>query len=107
MLEFIEMEVRLFSISCLFKNCAYGFRWMFSSVYGPVVESRREVVWEELGSIRGLWDGPWCVKGDFNMTCVPGERKRGGRTSTSMRRFFDVVEDLRLKETPLERGPFT
>ena len=23
-------------------------------------------LWEELCSIRGLWDGPWCFGGDFN-----------------------------------------
>ena len=38
--ELIKMEVGLFSVSCLFRNCADGYRWMFSGVYGPIIEGR-------------------------------------------------------------------
>ena len=34
------------------------------------------------------------------MICFPLERKRGARTSFSMRRFFDVIEELRLRDIP-------
>ena len=81
--------------------------WNFSGVYGPVLNGYKEDLWEELGAIRGLWEGPWCVVGDFNMIRFPFERKRRGRTSSSMRRFFDVIEELWLRDISLQGGPFT
>ena len=47
------------------------------------------------------------VLGGFNMICFPFERKRGARTSFSVRRFFDVNEELGLRYIPLQGGPFT
>ena len=42
------------------------------------------------------------------MICFPFEPKRGGKISSSMRRFFfDVIEDLGLRDIPLQEGPFT
>ncbi|RVX14297.1 hypothetical protein CK203_017278 [Vitis vinifera] len=60
-LELVGMEVGLFSISCRFKNCEDGFRWIFSGVYGPTMKRYRELFWEELGAIRGLWNDSWCI----------------------------------------------
>ena len=106
-LELIERKVGLFSVSCLFRNCANGFKWMFYGVYGTIVDSRRELFWEELGSIRGLWDGPWCGRGDFKTIRFPEERKSGGGISTSMRRMSYVIDDMRIRDIPIQRGPFT
>ncbi|RVW93853.1 Zinc finger CCCH domain-containing protein 37 [Vitis vinifera] len=106
-LELVGMEVGLFSISCRFKNCEDGFRWIFSGVYGPTMKRYRELFWEELGAIRGLWNDPWCIGGDFNMIRFPNERRRGGRVSPSMRRFSEVIDDLDLRDLPLQGGPFT
>ena len=50
----------------------------FRGVYGPVLNCNRETFWEELGAVRGLWEGPWCVGGDFNMIRLPNEHRRGG-----------------------------
>ena len=76
-------------------------------MYGSVENRFRETLWEELGSIKGLWDGPWCVGGDFNEILFPNERSRGGRLSNSMRRFFDILNDLDLRDLPLQGGPYT
>ncbi|RVW38181.1 hypothetical protein CK203_106220 [Vitis vinifera] len=46
-------------------------------VYGPTVKVEREDFLSELGAIRGLWNEPWCVAGDFNMIRFPFERSRG------------------------------
>ena len=105
-LELLGMEVGLFSISCRFKNCEDGFRWIFSGVYGPTMKRNRELLWEELGDIRGLWNDPWCIGGDFNMIRFPNERRRGGRLSPSMRRFSEVIDDLDLRDLPLQGGSF-
>ena len=76
-------------------------------MYGPVYSTDREDFWYEFGSIRGLWSDPWCVGGDFNMIRFPEEYGRGGGLSASMRRFSEVVEDLELRDFPLQGGPFT
>ena len=96
-----------FSVSCLFRMVEDGFQWVFSGVYGPIEKRFRESFWEELGSIRGLWDNPWCVGGDFNEILSPNERSRGGRISNSMRRFVDVLNDLGLRDLPLQGGHYT
>ncbi|RVW59502.1 hypothetical protein CK203_115573 [Vitis vinifera] len=41
--------------------------WDFRVVYGPCFGKEREGLWEELGAIKGLWNDPWCVGGDFNV----------------------------------------
>ena len=102
-LELVGMEVGLFSISCRFKNCEDGFSWIFSVVYDPTLKRYRELFWEELGAIRGLWSDPWCIGGDFNMIRFPNESRRAGRLSSSMRRFSEVIDDLDLRVS-LYRG---
>ncbi|RVX04946.1 putative ribonuclease H protein [Vitis vinifera] len=89
-LELMGMEVGLFSVSCRFKNCKDGFLWTFTGVYGPTMKRHRELFWEELGAIRGLWSDPWCIGGDFNVVRFPSERSREGRLTGSMRRFSEV-----------------
>ncbi|RVW91675.1 LINE-1 reverse transcriptase-like [Vitis vinifera] len=106
-LELMGLEVGLFSISCRFKNVEDGFRWTFSRVYRPTLKRYREAFWEELRAIRGLWTDPWCIGGDFNMIRFPNERIRGGRVSSSMRRFSEVIDELELRDLPLQGGPFT
>ena len=41
------------------------------------------------------------------MICFPFERKRGGKISSSMRRFSNVIEYLGLRDIMLQGGPFT
>ncbi|RVW42952.1 hypothetical protein CK203_076318 [Vitis vinifera] len=44
----------------------------------------------------------WTFSGVF-----PNERRRGGRVSSSMRRFSEVIDELELRDLPLQGGPFT
>ena len=103
-LDLLDSEIGSFSISCLFRNVEDGFQWTFTGVYGPIEGNRRKLFWEELGSIRGLWEGPWCLRGDFNVVLSPMERRKGGRLSSSMRCFAGVVNDLGLRDLPLQGG---
>ena len=64
-------------------------------------------MWEELGAIRGLWDDPWCLGGDFNITLFQQERSSQRRISSAMRRFAETVDDLELVDLPLQGGEFT
>ncbi|RVW43416.1 Transposon TX1 uncharacterized 149 kDa protein [Vitis vinifera] len=102
LLELVDMQKGLFSISCTFKSCEDGFIWTFTGVYGPTVRRKRESFWEELGAIKGLWNGPWCVAGDFNAILRPEESSRGGSLNSIMRRFAEVIEELELKDLPME-----
>ncbi|RVW89948.1 hypothetical protein CK203_036517 [Vitis vinifera] len=65
------------SISCRFKNCEDGFMWFFTAVYGPTMKR------------------------------FPSERSRVGRLSGSMRRFSEVLDELALRDLPLQGGPYT
>ena len=106
-ISLVDYVVGSYSVTCLFRMTEDGFLWAFSGVYGPVENSFRESFWEELGSIKGLWDCPWCVGGDFNEVLYPIERSRGGRLSNSMRRFSEILNDLELRDLPLQEGPYT
>ena len=106
-LEVMEVEIGHFSVTCIFKNTEDGFQWAFTGVCGPVERNKSELFWEELGSVKGLWEGPWCIGGDFNMVLSPNERNKGGRFSHSMRRFSKVMNELGLRDLPLQGGPFT
>ena len=81
--------------------------WAFTGVYGPFTRLEREWLWEEVGAIRGIWEGPWCLGGDFNITLAQGERSRQGRITSAMRRFAEVVDDLGLVDLQLQGGTFT
>ncbi|RVX09019.1 LINE-1 reverse transcriptase-like [Vitis vinifera] len=103
-LEIIEMERGQFSISCRLRNVEDGKVWIFTGVYGPFSKKDRETLWGELGAIRGIWDDPWCLGGDFNVTLSLEERSNQGRVSGAMRRFAQVVDDLELLDIPLQGG---
>ena len=106
-LELLEWEVGQFSLSCKFKTLENGVIWAFTGVYGPFTRLEREGLWEEVGAIRGIWEGPWCLGGDFNITLAQGERNRQGRITSAMRRFAEVVDDLGLVDIQLHGGAFT
>ena len=103
-LELVGMEVGLFSISCRFKSCEDGFLWIFTGVYGPNMKRYRELFWEELGAIQGLWSDPWSIGGDFNVIRFPSERSREGRMFRTMRRFSEAIDELTLRDLPIQWG---
>ena len=96
-----------FFVSCSFRNVEDGFQWIFTSVYGPMLANLKEDLWEELGSVRSLWLGPWCIGGDFNASISLSESNKGGRITQAMRRFVGVLNDLGVRDLPLQGGPFT
>ena len=76
-------------------------------MYEPFSKEEREILWEELGVIRGIWDDPWCLGGDFNVTLYQRERSNQGRLTGAMRRFAQVVDELELLDLPLQEGVFS
>ena len=75
-------------------------------VYGPIMKRCRESFWGEVRAIRGLWNAPWCIGGDFNVIRFLRVCRKEERMSSSMRRFLEVIDELDLKDLPLQRGPF-
>ena len=76
---------------------------MFTGVYGPFTKVERDGLWEEFGAIRGLWEDPWCLGEDFNITLLQSERSSQRRINSTMRRFAEVVDELGLVDLPLQR----
>ena len=50
---------------------------------------------------------PWCIGGDFNEIRFPTERNRERRIMSSMRRFSQMIDELELKDLPLQGGMYT
>ena len=80
---------------------------MFTGVYGTFTKVERDGMWEEFGAIRGLWEDPWCIGGDFNITLFQMKRSSQKRINSAMRRFAEIVNDLGLVDLPLQGGEFT
>jgi len=53
------------------------------------------LVWEEIGSVSSLIEGPWALCGDFNVARVTSEKNCNGRTK-GMKEFSDHIEDKKL-----------
>ena len=100
-ISLVDLVIGSFLVSCLFRMVEDGYLWAFSRVYSLVERSHKEFFWEELGLIRGPWEGPWCLGGDFNEILSPNKRSRGGRLSPAMRRFSEIMNDLGLRDLPL------
>lgn len=77
--------------------------WVFMGVYDPTLKRSREF-FGELGAICGLWNGPWCIKGDFHVTRFPSECSRGGRIALAMRKFSKLIDELDLRDLSLQGG---
>ena len=47
------------------------------------------------------------MAGDFNVVRFPVESNKGGRLTYSMRIFSEIIEDLELRDLPLQGDSFT
>ena len=86
-MQLVGVEESHYSLSCKFRFLDDNFTWIFMRVYGSTSKGERELLWEDLGAIRGLWGEPWCIGDNFNTTRFPIERNSEGRILGSMRRF--------------------
>lgn len=48
-------------------------KYHITRVYAPNCRMEREHVWEELGDVKSLFEGPWAIRGDFNVIRFPTE----------------------------------
>ncbi|XP_026459319.1 uncharacterized protein LOC113359979 [Papaver somniferum] len=103
----IESLLGAFSISIRCKYINDDFVWLLTSVYGPVLNFEKDQFWEELGDIRYLWNDPWVLSGDFNITRFASERSGTQSIASFMRKFSNLVHDHQLLDLPLVGSHFT
>ena len=106
-LERKEVLVGSFSVSVQWQEVGDGFIWACSGVYGPIDNSARGLMWDELVGVHHLWNVPWYCIGDFNIVRFPSKRLGNPRLTPAMELFSEFVEDLNLIDLPLEGGSFT
>jgi hypothetical protein len=63
-----------FVAACSFRNVDDGLEWAFAGTYGPNRDIHRRHLWEELARLMCLWEVPWCIGVDFNVTLLQSER---------------------------------
>lgn len=64
------MESRSKMLTCKFCGINHNLIWYITAVYANCGRSERKVLWEEMGAMRGLCEGPWvvsCFCCDFNI----------------------------------------
>jgi endonuclease/exonuclease/phosphatase family metal-dependent hydrolase len=75
--------------------------WAFPGVYGPNRDSYRRHLWEELAGLMCLWEVPWCIGGDFNVTLFQSGRSGGARRRRAVAAFADFASEMGLMDLHL------
>jgi hypothetical protein len=96
-----------FVVACQFRNVEDGLVWAFAGVYGPNRDNVRRRLWEELAGLMSLWEVPWCIGGDFNVTLFFDERLRGNSHRHAVMDFADFVAEQGLMDLPMAGGEST
>jgi hypothetical protein len=96
-----------FVVACNFRNLDDGLEWAFAGVYGPNRDHLRWRLWEELAGLISIWEVPWCIGGDFNVTLFLNERLRGAAHRSAVADFANFVAEQGLMDLPLEGGDAT
>ena len=76
-------------------------------MYGPTVRRFREDFWGELGASGGFGVTLSVLMGTLTLVRFPREKSRGSQSRVDMRRFSKVIDDLEMKDLPLQGGSFT
>ena len=106
-MEKVKEVVGHFWVSCKFKNVGDHFEWAFTGVYGPNLNKRCWLMWEELTRLITWWDFPWCFGGDFIIIHFPSERLGAASYSQAMYGFFDFISLHGLMDIPMAGGLYT
>jgi endonuclease/exonuclease/phosphatase family metal-dependent hydrolase len=93
--------------ACSFRNVDDGMEWAFAGVYGPTRDTLRRLMWVELAGLMCLWELPWCIGGDFNVTLFLNERSGRVRRRRAVADFADFAAEMGLMDLPLAGGVST
>lgn len=100
------LEIGAYTLTCKFEAILQNFNCHITGVYAPNNYVERGLVWEEIGSVRGLMEGPWILC-DFNVPIFILEKKNCIRKTKGMREFSDFIEDMNLIDLQLDDANFT
>ena len=100
----IDVCLGSYVAACCFRNVEDGLVWAFTGVYGPNRDNLRRRLWGELAGILSLWDMPWCIGRDFNVTLYHNERLEGARRRQAVADFAEFIEEQGLMNLPLLGG---
>jgi hypothetical protein len=100
----IDVCLGSYVAACSFRNVEDGLVWAFAGVYGPNRDNLRRRLWEELAGLMSLWDMPWCIGGDFNVTLYHSERSGVVTRRRAVAVFADFIEEQGLMNLPLSGG---
>ena len=81
--------------------------WWLTCVYGPQGDERKILFLQELRNVRSACQGPWSVLGDFNLITNAEDKNNGILNRAMMGRFRRLINELELKELPLQGRKFT
>lgn len=59
--EKVEEAVGEYSITCKFQNTEDDLNWVYSGVYGPIIDGNIRQLWEELAGLDSWRNVPWCI----------------------------------------------
>jgi hypothetical protein len=103
----IDVCLGNFVVACSFRNVDDGMEWAFAGVYGPNRDANRRQLWEELAGLMCIWEMPWCIGGDFNVTLFHNERSGGVRRRRAVAAFADFIAEMGLMDLPMAGGMST
>lgn len=81
--------------------------WWLTCVYGPQGDDNKLLFMQELRCVWSACQGPWTVLGDFNLITSAEDKNNGNLNRAMMGRFRRLINELELKELPLQGRKFT
>ncbi|KAG5611856.1 hypothetical protein H5410_023137 [Solanum commersonii] len=94
-------------LTCRFEGIEQELTWHLSAIYADCDRGERRELWWELAAIRSLFEGPWVICGDFNITRYPEERTNCQRINGAMTEFSEWINDMEFVDPPLFGGSYT
>jgi exonuclease III len=86
---------------------AGGSSWWLTCVYDPQGNDPKINFLHELRAVRQDCQGPWVIRGYFNLICSEGDKNNQNLDRPMMGRFRRWINDMSLKEIPLHGRQFT
>lgn len=83
-------------ITCNLCGINQDLTWFVTAVYVACGRNESRELWEELGAMRSLREGPWVECGDFNTTRFPSEKTNCVRLSGGMTDLSSCINELEL-----------
>lgn len=95
------------SITIVLRTRADGYVWMLTNVYGPAERGGKEVLWDEFWFVRGLWQLPWILGGDFNCIIYILKKNKISRANSDMKQFDSFITEAEFVDLLLHGGKYT